>query len=175
MNIHASRQNGFSLPEALFAMLLAALALLATASYSIPWIAREKARGGAYEVQTYLRLARVEAVSRNRPCRFFIDPTARTFEVSDTQGTPFTTDDVVLHSSRLPTNVVLDRPDGGSDITLPTAGSGHEALLTPDGMVSGAAGAIHLFGGDRHVRISLYLAGGVHVDRWDGSAWVSEN
>jgi len=151
------------------------LALLATASYSIPWIAREKARGGAYELQTYLQLARVEAVSRNRPCLFFLDPTARTFEVTDTQGTPFTTDDIVLHSSRLPSNVSLARPDGGSVVTLPILGSGYAALLTPDGMVSGSAGAVHLFGGDRHVRISLYLAGGVHVDRWDGSAWVPES
>lgn len=51
-------------------MVLVAIITTAVATYSIPWLGREEMRGAIYTIQEYLQPARVQAVSRNRDCRF---------------------------------------------------------------------------------------------------------
>ncbi|HEV8702736.1 MAG TPA: prepilin-type N-terminal cleavage/methylation domain-containing protein [Candidatus Polarisedimenticolia bacterium] len=70
-------ERGMSLAELTVVMVLVAVVTTAVATYSIPWLGREEMRGAVYTIQEYLQLARVQAVSRNRDCRFLIDSVSR--------------------------------------------------------------------------------------------------
>ena len=83
-----SNQRGMTLIEVLVVLVLSAVAILAISMYAIPWIARETVRSAVYDVQHYMQLAKIEAVSRNRDCRFTVDTANRTLAVFDTMGTP---------------------------------------------------------------------------------------
>jgi len=169
-------QSGMTLIELLIVLSLASLVLVATAAYSLPWMARETMRGAVYDVQTYLQLARIEAVSRNRPCRFLIDTDAKTIRVLDTMGTTGSTlDDETLYRADLPSSITFAKPTAGDAVTLANIGGTgqYEAQFSADGLVDSGTGDIHMFGGQQYGRISVYLAGGVHVERWTGSAWTA--
>ena len=82
-------------------------------------------------------------------------------------------DDILLHDVTLSSKISFARPDSGSAVTLTTLGGNlYGAIFASDGSVSAGAGLIALQGGDGSYRISLYGAGGVRVERWDGSSWV---
>jgi Tfp pilus assembly protein FimT len=154
---------------------VAALLLVAVAAYSLPWMQKEAMRSAVYDVQTHIQLAKIEAVSRNRECRFVIDTANRTVEVFDGNGTSGTTaDDILLYDSTLPENVNFTDPQAGSAVTLDDLGSGvFQVVFTSDGIVSVGAGAVMLHGGQSFGRISVFAAGGVQVDRWNGSSWYA--
>ncbi len=169
-------QKGMSLIELVLVLALASAALLATATYALPWIARERARSAVYDVQSYLQLARIEAISRNRDCRFVLDTSTRTLEVYDANGTPATTgDDILLYQTTLPEQITFARPDGGAAVTLSQIGTSdaYETVFTSDGIVADGTGEVALFGGDEFNRVLVFGAGGVTVDHWTGSGWAS--
>lgn len=166
-------QNGMTLVELLIVVAVASLILVATAAYSLPWIARESMRGAVYDVQTYVQLARIEAVSRNRPCRFVVNPTTSVISVMDTMGTTGDlTDDDTLYRTTLPSSVTFARPTLGNAVTTTDLGTGwFDTRFAADGLVEAGTGEVHLFGGQRFGRVRVFLAGGVQVERWNGSAW----
>ena len=53
-------------------------------------MARETMRSAVHDTGSFLQLAKMEAVSRNRPCRFAVDTAAGTLAVWDMVGTPST-------------------------------------------------------------------------------------
>lgn len=172
-----SKQKGMTLIELVIVMALAAVTLVATATYALPWLARERARSAVYDVQSYLQLTRIEAVSRNRECRFVLDTSTKTMQVFDGSGTSATTgDDILLYATTLPDRVRFARPDSGAPVTLSQIGSSsvYETVFTSDGIVSSGTGDVALFGGDEYNRVMVFGAGGVSVDRWSGSGWTHE-
>ncbi|HEU4402962.1 MAG TPA: GspH/FimT family pseudopilin [Candidatus Polarisedimenticolia bacterium] len=166
-------EQGMSLAEISIVLALAAIVITVAVTYALPWIGREEMRGAVYQVQTHLQLARIQAVTRNRSCRFVIDGASGRVQVFDLVDPASATDDIQLADLTLPSTVAFSRPDSGSAITL-TAGSGTQYLATfaADGSVSDAAGEIVLKGGDRYDKVTLYGAGGIRVEHWDGSAWT---
>jgi len=118
-------------------------------------------------------VARAQAITRNRACRFQIDTASLRITVVDLNDPASTTDDILLHDATLSSKISFARPDSGSAVTLSSLGGNlYGAIFASDGSVSAGAGLIALQGGDGSYRISLYGAGGVRVERWDGSSWV---
>jgi prepilin-type N-terminal cleavage/methylation domain-containing protein len=170
-------QKGMTLIELVIVVSLAAVTLLATATYALPWIAREKARSAVYDVQSYLQLTRIEAVSRNRQCRFELNTATRSLKVFDGNGTPANKgDDVLLYETTLPSRIQFARPDAGNAVTLSQVGSSdvYETVFTADGIVTQGTGEVSLYGGDEYNRVMVFGAGGVSVDRWAGAGWVDD-
>ena len=166
------RQKGMTLVETLLVVSAAALVLAATAAYSLPWIARENMRSAVYDVQTYVQLARIEAVSRNRDCRMVVETSARTLQVFDSNGTAAKNDDTELYSRTLPSSVTFARPDVGSPVTFALiSGDRYDVTFTSDGTVSSGTGEAVIFGGQRFARISVFAAGGTRVEKWNGNGW----
>ncbi len=165
-------ERGVNLPEIVIVLALVALVVAAAATYGISWIGREEMRGAVYQVQTHLQLSRIQAVTRNRDCRFLIDGGSGLIQVVDLNDPANGTDDILLYTLTLPRTVTFSRPDSGSPITLALlSGTTYQATFASDGSVSSGAGEIVLNGGQEYDRISLYGAGGVRVERWDGSSW----
>ncbi len=166
------RDAGLTLPELLMVLALGALVLAATAAYSVPWLARESMRSAIYDVQTSLQTARIQAVSRNHDCAFAINTGTRLVRVVDTMGTASTADDQILDETELPDSIAFARPDAGLPVTMTNLGGGwFGARFTSEGTVAAGWGEIVLFGGNAFGRLSLFAAGGVQVDRWNGSSW----
>src|SRR6185436_19148601 len=84
----------------------------------LPILPRDDVRLAAEQVHTYLQLARVEAVSRERVCLLLVDATSGTMRVADSAGTPETADDLVLHEVELPRGVHFVDPDAGAAARL---------------------------------------------------------
>jgi len=166
-------ERGMTLIETLLVVSMAALMLVATAAYSIPWLARENMRGAVYDLQTYMQLTRIEAVSRNRECRFVLNTSTRDLAIYDGNGTSTTTDDTLLYERGLPGSISFARPDSGSAVSISQIGTGsrYEVKFTSDGTVSAGSGLVHVLGGERYGRISVFGAGGTQVERWNGSRW----
>ena len=166
-------QKGMTLLELVIVLALALVAIAMTAALSGPWIARESMRGAVGNVNSYFQLAKIEAVSRNRPCRFVADTSAGTLEVWDTMGTPLLSDDTELYSADLPSTVSFDRPDAGAVVTLFQLGGSdrYHTVFNSDGVAAIGTGAVFLHGGDGFGSVRVHAAGGVDVAYWNGSAW----
>jgi len=166
-------EKGMTLIETLLVVAVASLALMATAAYSVPWIAREKMRGAVYDVQLYMQLARVEAVSRNTDCRMVLDTSGGTIQVLDSNGTTTTVDDILLYSRSLPTSIAFARPGGGSAVTLSQIGStdSYQAIFTSNGTVTSGIGEVVIHGAEQYGKVSVYGAGGTQVEKWTNGAW----
>jgi len=172
-----TNQKGMTLIELVIVVALAGVTLVATASYTLPWIARERARSAVYDVQSYLQLTRIEAVSRNHHCRFVLDTSTGGLQVFDGNGTTTTkADDVLLYETTLPSDIQFARPDAGNAVTLAQVGTSavYETVFTSDGIVSQGTGEVALYGGQEYNRVMVFGAGGVSVDRWAGSGWVDD-
>jgi len=174
-----NNQKGMTLFELMLVISLASVAVVATATYTLPWLAREKSRSAVYDVQSYLQLARIEAVSRNRNCRFVLDTSTRVVQVFDGNGTDASTntsDDTLLYEASLPSKVQFVRPDSGTPVTLSPIGSSgqYQTEFTSDGIVTLGTGEVAVFAGNEYNRVLVYGAGGVTVDRWSGSGWANE-
>jgi prepilin-type N-terminal cleavage/methylation domain-containing protein len=166
-------ERGMSLAEVTVVMVVMAIVATAAATYTIPWLGREDMRGAVYQVQQFLQLARVQAISRNRSCRFQIDTSSRRMTVLDLNDPASTTDDILLDDATLSSKITFARPDGGSAVTLSSLGGNlYGATFASDGSVPAGAGLVAIQGGDGSCRVSLYGAGGVRVERWNGTAWV---
>jgi len=165
-------ERGFSLVELVIVMVLAGLLITAGVVFALPWIAREEIRSAAYALQTHLQLARVQAATRNRDCAFVLDAQAGLMQVVDLNDPSNNSDDTLITSARLPRTVAFADPTGGSPITLTLlSGSIYRATFAADGSVASGAGVVTLSGGDRYERLTLFGAGGVRTDTWDGTAW----
>lgn len=167
-------ERGMSLAELTVVMVLVAVITTAVATYSIPWLGREEMRGAVYTIQEYVQLARIQAVSRNRDCRFLIDSGSRQISVVDLNDPSTSGDDISLYSATLSSRVTFTRPDSGAAVTLAAvSGNLYQATFASDGSVSAGAGLIAVQGGDGNYRVNIYGAGGLRVERWNGSAWVA--
>jgi prepilin-type N-terminal cleavage/methylation domain-containing protein len=165
---------GFTLVELLVVVAIATLVVGVTVSYAVPILARETLRSSTYDVQTYLQLARVEAVSRNRACRLLIDVATKELRVLDSRGTASASDDETLYRTTLPVAVGFAHPAMAQAVTLAALGpSSYQAVFEADGVVSAGSGAIVLFGGDEFRRVSVHGAGGIEIERWTGSGWAA--
>ena len=166
-------ERGMTLIETLLVVAVASLALMATAAYSVPWIAREKMRGAVYDVQLYMQLARVEAVSRNTDCRMVVDTASGTLQVLDSIGTAGIYDDILLYQRSLPDSVEFNRPDIGSAVTLAQIGGSdsYQAIFTSNGTVTSGIGEVVIHGGEQYGKVSVYGAGGTQVEKWNNGAW----
>jgi len=161
-----------TLVETMLVVSAAALLIVATAAYSIPWLARESMRSAVYDVQTYLQLTRIEAVSRNRECRLVLNTTARTLQIFDSNATVSTADDARLYTRTLPSSVTFARPDLGLPLTVSQLSTTvFQVVFDSDGTVTSGTGDVYLFGGNRFGRISVFAAGGTQVERWNGVSW----
>jgi Tfp pilus assembly protein FimT len=169
-------ERGMTLFEVVMVLALASAALLATVTVAVPWIARERSRSAVYDVQSYLQLTRVEAVSRNRECRFVVDTATRILQVYDGNATSSTADDRLLYETTLPSKVQFARPDSGTAVTLSQIASStkYQTVFSSDGIVTLGTGLISVLGGNEYNRVQVYAAGGVTVDRWSGSSWHNE-
>ncbi len=166
-------EAGTSLAEIVVVMVLMSIVVVAAATYSIPWLGREDMRAAIYQVQQSMQLARAQAITRNRDCQFRIDTAGRTVSVVDLNDPSTSTDDITLATLTLSSKISFARPDGGSAVTLAVvSGSLYQATFGANGAVSSGAGLIAVQGGDGNYRINLYAAGGVRVERWNGSTWV---
>ena len=167
-------ERGFSLPEMLLLLAIAGLIATLSVTYAVAWLGRADSRGAVYSVQTFLQRARMEAVSRNRACRFTVDTSTRRARVYDLVDPADTTDDLLLSDTTLSSKVSFARPDSGSAVTLAwISGSTYGATFASDGSVSAGAGLVVLQGGDGYFRVNLYGAGGAAVERWNGGSWVT--
>jgi Tfp pilus assembly protein FimT len=162
-----------SLIELIVVVALASIAVAIAVAYSTPWIARESMRSAANDVQSFLQLAKIEAVSRNHDCRFVVDTASGALEVWDSMGTPDISDDVRLHTGALPTSVSIERPDTGSPVTLEQVGGSpsYQTMFASDGLVSAGVGGVFLHGGDGFGRVEVRAAGGVEIQHWNGTGW----
>lgn len=155
-------------------LILAIVVVLLTGAmvYSVPFLARESMHVAVNEIRTTLRTARTESIARNRATRFVIDTGTRSLEVWDGNMTTNTDDDVLLLERRLPASVLFERPDTGFAVTLQALGGNrYQSIFTPGGAVSTGVGTVHVRGGERFGRISIYGSGGAQADRWTGTSW----
>ena len=167
-------QKGITLTELLIVVAMVSLGLLAVGTYTVPWAAREGLRSAVYDMQTYMQLARIEAVSRNRDCRFVIDAGNRRIGVMDSAGTPSTGDDILLYSADLPDTVSFARPGMGSPITLThVTGKTFHTVFGSDGIVDVGTGEVALLGGSHYERVQVFGAGGIRIQKWNGTQWVT--
>ncbi len=165
---------GMTLVELVVVLGLALGVATVTVVYSMPWMVRESVRSAAFDVNGMLQLAKVEAVSRNRPCRFVVDTAGGELEVWDTLGSDPTSDDVLLHDRTLPTHVAFARPDVGSAVTLdPLDAGSYQAIFTSTGMLSSGPGVICLHGGESFGSVAVYAAGAIEILRWSSTGWAS--
>lgn len=169
------RSRGFSLIEFVVVAAVASLVVLFSIVYSTPWRERESVHGAENDVASFLQLAKIEATSRNRPCRFVVDAETGDLGVWDSVGTAAYDDDAILERGLLPASVRLARPDPGEAITLERIGSTtrFQAVFAPDGTVVSGAGDLFLHGGDAWRAVTLEAAGGVAIRRWSGGGWVA--
>ncbi len=160
-------EKGMTLAELLVALALATAVLVVATTFSIPMLARETMRSSVYDVQMTMQVARVEAVTRNRNTRFDLNRAQRWVRVIDLETGE------ELHRRQLPSAVSFARPDAGQAVTLPPAGPVmHQVTFFADGTVNNG-GDVCLHGGNDYRKLSLYGAGGVQIERWTGSKWVS--
>ena len=167
-------ESGVSFPELLALMAIVALVLMVSVTYAIGWLSRVESRGAAYTVQAFLQRTRMEAVSRNHPCRFTVDTATGRIRVLDLVDVANASDDIIVSDATLSSKVGFARPDFGSPVTLSwISGSIHGATFDSGGSLAAGAGFVSLLGGEGYLRVNVYDAGGTSVERWDGAAWVA--
>jgi prepilin-type N-terminal cleavage/methylation domain-containing protein len=166
-------EHGISLAEVIVVMAVFALFATAALSFALPWLGREEMRGAIYQVQQALQIGRGQAITRNRDCRFLINTATRQIDVVDLNDPLNLSDDILLQRLSLSDGVSFARPDVGAPVTLALlSGTTYQATFASDGSVTSGAGLIALQGGDANYRVNLFAAGGVRVERWNGSTWV---
>ena len=170
------RQAGVTMVELLMVVVFAAIIVVITLYASTSFIGRSSMRGATTEMVSFLQLARIEAVSRNRDCRFVVDTASRALEIWDSMGTMSTADDVRIHAATVPSVVNFGRPDVGATVTLdPIGTSDFQTIVASDGTVSVGVGSVFLAGAESYGCIDVQAAGGVQILYWNGSAWVESN
>jgi Tfp pilus assembly protein FimT len=159
--------------EVMIVMLLLAIISAIGVSFASSWVRRERMRSSAFVIQTHMQMARVESMSRNRNCRFTIDTSNNEVQVIDLMDPSDNTDDVVITTTLLPVEIEFDRPDAGSAITINNlSGSIYETTFQQDGVVSSGSGDVIIATDDAYKRVSVYVAGGVHMRSWRAGGWA---
>lgn len=170
------REGGFSLLEIVVALALATVLITIGLIFTLDWYGRERIKSAVYVIQTHMQLARFTAVQRHRPCRFMINVGNRRIRVTDLNNPAVTTDDKIVTEMTLPPGITFERPDVGSPVTLHHAsGAVYDATLQQDGSVSEGVGDLILHAGAAYMRLRLFAAGGVVIERWTGAAWTKAN
>lgn len=166
-------ESGMTLPELVTGVAIASLVLTTAIVFAVPMIARETMRSAVHDTSSFLQLAKMEAASRNRSCRFTVSTSTGTLEVWDMSGTVSPVDDTRLHLGRIPNAVAFQRPDLGSAVTLAPLGLAgtYAVVFTPAGIVSAGTGDVFYHGGGAFGRVSVHSAGGVELAYWNGSRW----
>ncbi len=165
--------RGFSLLELVVVLAFAALLMMAGVVFALDWYGRERIRSSVYVIQSNLQLTRFTAVQRHRPCRFMINVSSRRIRVIDLNNPTVSSDDKIVTEMTLPPNITFERPDVGSPVTLHhVSGAVYDATLQGDGSVSEGVGDLILHAGGAYMRLRLFAAGGVVIERWNGAAWT---
>jgi general secretion pathway protein H len=84
----AGREAGFTLIEIIVVLAVLGFALALIVGYRPPWSSGLGVRGTAAELASGLRLARSEAISRNRPIAFKIDLSDHHFQIGTSAVRP---------------------------------------------------------------------------------------
>ena len=167
-----ANERGASIVEIMIVVLLASFVVLITAQFTQKWIQRESMRSASFLLQTHMQLARTEAITRNRACRFQIDDTTREITVWDLNDPGINSDDILITEIDFPEGVDFALPVSGSAITLNNiSGNLYEATFDSNGVVTSGSGYIAIAAGDAYRRVSIYVAGGVGMERWQASSW----
>jgi prepilin-type N-terminal cleavage/methylation domain-containing protein len=165
-------ERGYTLAEILVALMIGGLLLAAGTTTTVAWIGREESRSAVYLLQTLVQSARMQAISRHRSCQIKLDTSTRLIQVIDLNDPSNATDDVTVTSVTLSPRLSFARPDGSTPVTLSlVSGTTYQTTFGSDGAVTQGSGVITVFGGDRYEQLTVYGAGGVRLDRWNGSAW----
>ena len=141
------RETGFTLIEVIVVLAVLAFALALLVGYKPPWSSSLGLRGTAAELASGLRLARSEAILRNRPILFEID--------------------LAGHQFRVDTGPVRRLPPQLSIALLTVSGERRDAAtgnvrFNPDGSSTG--GRISLSDGPQKVTIGIdWLSGRVNA------------
>ena len=144
---HTDRCGGFTLIEVIVTLAILAFALVLVVGYRPPWSSGLNLKGTAAELASGLRLARSEAIARNRSVAFDLDLTGRRYRVG------------MGAERRLPPNLSIE--------LLTIAGEQQGAAVgdirfNPDGSSTG--GRITLADGQRRMAVGVdWLTGRVSV------------
>src|SRR5258708_7416160 len=134
----SDRSGGFTLIEVIVTLAILSVALILVAGYKPPWSSRLGVRGTAAELASGLRLARSEAILRNRSVAFDLDVIGHRYRVGE--GT----------ERRLPANLTIE--------LLTIAGESRgvgigDIRFNPDGSSTG--GRIMLAGGQQRMAVGV--------------------
>jgi hypothetical protein len=144
-------------------------------TYAAPILLLETARDSARDLQSQALLARTEAVTRDRDCRFMVNTRRRAAFVMDTLGTASTADDQLLHRMSLSSRVEFESPQGDEPVTLERVGGEespwYHATFAADGTLRAGAGILVLHGTEGYSKMIVDERGGLRTEYWDGKSW----
>jgi general secretion pathway protein H len=138
---------GFTLIEILVTLAILGFALVLFVGYKAPWSTTLDLKGAAAELAQQLRLARTEAIARDRPVEFALDLAHHSYRVGDGPAHPLPASLAV----QMLTIVGEQQGPGGGAIRF-----------NPDGSSTG--GRISLSDGGRRIAVGVdWLTGRVAV------------
>jgi general secretion pathway protein H len=141
------RAVGFTLLEIVVVLAILGLALALIVGYKAPWSSTLDLKATAAEVAEQLRLARAEAIARDRPVEFTLDLAQHRYRVGDRPA----------HS--LPAHLAVRMLTIAGEQRGPSGGA---IRFNPDGSSSG--GRISLSAGSRRVAVGVdWLTGRVSI------------
>jgi general secretion pathway protein H len=141
------RGSGFTLIEVVVALAILGLALALVTGFKPPWSSGLGLKGTAAELASQLRLARSEAIVRNRPIAFDLDIAGHRYKIGAGNAHP------------LPGNLVIELMTIAGESRGSTIG---DIRFNPDGSSTG--GRISLADGQRRVAVGVdWLTGRVSV------------
>lgn len=139
--------DGFTLIEVVVALAILGLALALITGFKPPWSTGLGLKGAAAELVSQLRLARSEAIVRNRPVMFDLDIASHRYKVG--AG--------IVHN--LPTNLAIELTTIAGESRGSTIG---DIRFNPDGSSTG--GRVSLADGQRRIAVGVdWLTGRVSV------------
>jgi general secretion pathway protein H len=143
----SQRAAGFTLLEIIIVLAILGLSLAIFAAYKAPWSTALDLKGTAGELAQQLRLARAEAIARDRPVEFTLDLAQHRYRVGGAPARPLPPHLAI----RMLTIAGERRGPGGAAIRF-----------NPDGSSTG--GRIALSGGHRTIAVGVdWLTGRVTV------------
>lgn len=141
------RSAGFTLIEVIATLAIVGFALVLVAGYKPPWSSGLGIKGTANELAAGLRLARSEAILRNRSVAFDLDVIGHRYRIE--RGV----------ERRLPGNLTIELLTIAREARGPGTG---DIRFNPDGSSTG--GRIVLAGGQRRIAVGVdWLTGKVSV------------